>query len=219
MKIEYFGHACFRVTSDNGFSVITDPYTGVGYELPDGLSANVATVSHGHFDHNALHRINVKTVLESVERREIDGVVFETIGSFHDEKNGALRGKNILFKWEFDGLKVCHFGDLGEPCRDELLEQVGEIDVLFIPIGGKYTIDAKTARQYVEKLAPAIVIPMHYKPMDGALDIADEKEFLSFFDNVSRICDGTIDFSNEKTLKREGKIIFMERKHNETGIS
>lgn len=214
MKIEYFGHSCFRLVSNNGTSVVTDPYTKVGYELPQGLSADVVTVSHHHFDHDYVKGVHGIEELVSTE----DGHVFEdvAISGFvcnHDDKGGAIRGKNIVYFIDMDGLRICHFGDLGEPCSKELLAKIGKVDVLLIPIGGTYTIDAVQAKEYIEEIQPKIVIPMHYKPIDGALDITDEKTFLSQFNTVIKTEKGqAIDV--REYISNEMQILFMERKNN-----
>lgn len=186
MQIEYFGHSCFRITSENGISVVTDPYTGVGYELPKNLSADIVTVSHGHFDHNYAEGVHgYQTLLNQTGKYLVNGIEFEGILTYHDEQEGKLRGKNIIFKMTIDGKTVCHLGDLGEACSTETVEKIGKADILLLPIGGTYTIDAKQAFEYVAKIKPKIVIPMHYKPLDGQLDITDAKSFLSLFESVA----------------------------------
>jgi L-ascorbate metabolism protein UlaG (beta-lactamase superfamily) len=212
MKIEYLGHSCFRITDEKGVSLLTDPYSGVGYELPPRLCADILTVSHGHFDHNATHLVKAEKVINAVGMYETNGVKVVGIPSYHDEKYGALRGENIVFKWEMDGLTICHFGDLGEPCNASLVEKIGKTDILLIPVGGRYTIDAKGAKQFVDAIAPNIVIPMHYKPADGTIDITDAEEFLGFFDGVLRVGDAPVHITADEVTKGR-KIIFMERKH------
>jgi len=209
MKIEYLGHACFRIYTDKGTVVITDPYTGVGYELPDGLTTDIVTVSHGHFDHNAVEKINgVKHVVDTVGTFVFDDVEIENFICNHDEKGGSLRGKNIVNTITVDGVKICHMGDVGEPCSAEILAKIGKVDVLLLPVGGTYTVDAVEAKRYVERIAPKIAIPMHYRPDDGKLDITDEKAFLSLFSSV--------EFAEKNTpislaFTESTKILFMER--------
>ena len=210
MIIQYLGHACFKLTANSGKTVITDPYTQVGYELSNNLTADIVTVSHGHFDHNATALVKAKTVINGVGRYEDNEISVFGIPTFHDDKKGALRGENIVYKIQMDGLTVCHFGDLGEPCNTRLIEEIGEVDVLLIPIGGRYTINATEAKKYVDLLNPSVVVPMHYKTPDGTIDIADEKEFLSFFESVQYAGEKSVTITKE--LLAEQKIIFMERK-------
>ena len=211
MKIEYLGHSCFKITAKDGTSVLTDPYTRVGYELPQNISADIVTVSHSHFDHNYIRAVVGKPkMITTTDRQSLNGIQIEGISSWHDERGGALRGANILFKMDIDGLCICHLGDLGEPCSPSIIKAIGKVDILLIPVGGTYTIDAITAKRFVDEIAPKMVIPMHYRPNDGTLDITDEKQFLSLFDRVEYVGDKPLYITALTEEKR--KIVFMERK-------
>lgn len=215
MKIEYLGHSCFRIISENGVSVLTDPYKKVGYELPLGLQADVVTVSHAHFDHNNVEAISAKNVADKAERYAFSGIELDGIESFHDEKQGSLRGKNVIFKIRMDGAEICHLGDLGEAYSEELAKAIGKPDVLLIPIGGTYTITALEAKQYMERIAPKITIPMHYRPKDGSIDIMGAEEFLKLFPKESIVSvKGEICLKREELLENAQRIIFMERKNS-----
>ncbi len=208
MKIRYLGHSCFELTSTSGTKVITDPYKGVGYEMPDGLCADILTVSHGHFDHNYIEGVQAKRVLSTPEPFTYGGVTVRAIECYHDEKQGSLRGNNLIFCMQIDGLSVCHTGDIGEPCSPALVEKIGKVDVLFIPVGGTYTVDAAGASAYIRAIRPKTVIPMHYKPSDGSLDIDGISPFL-------KLCEGeelthAADGRAEVTEKTHG-ILYMER--------
>lgn len=210
MKIEYLGHSCFRITAKNGTKIVTDPYTGVGYELPPDLQANIVTVSHAHFDHNYLDGVQgVEKIISEIRVREEKEILFEGILTDHDPKNGTLRGRNTVFKITTDGITVCHLGDLGEPYSPKLIEKIGKIDILLIPVGGNYTIDAKQALAYIHAINPAIAIPMHYRPQDGTIDIAEAEEFLKLCQEYIIIKEKGVyeptDFGSET------KIVFMER--------
>ena len=208
MQIEYFGHACFRITTESGIKIVTDPYTKIGYELPKGLTADVVTVSHGHFDHNYVEGIlGDFEVVSKLEKKVFGDVSIEGISTFHDLVDGKLRGKNTVYKITADGLTVCHLGDIGEPCNKERAKQIGKVDVLLIPIGGNYTIDAKTAWEYVRAIAPNTVIPMHFQAFGCAIDIAPEYDFLR---GVSYVTHKNSYVPNIE--KGETKIVFMTRK-------
>ena len=181
MRVKYFGHACFLL-ADNNFSVIIDPFSGIGYEL-DNPTADFCLCSHSHFDHNATHKVCVNKVILPNEYNAFPWL--KVINSFHDEVNGGKRGENHIFVIELGGLKVCHLGDLGEPLNNEICKKIGKIDILLIPVGGTYTIDAKMAEKYVNKINPGIVIPMHYKTSKSQIDIAEKREFLSYYSNVN----------------------------------
>ncbi len=184
MKIEYLGHSCFKLTESTGTSVVCDPYSGeIGYDMPK-VSADAVTVSHGHYDHNATANVGGNPQIISGENvHDLDGVAIDAIKSFHDECRGRKRGENTIFKFRMDGIDVCHLGDLGEACTPELIETILPVNVLMIPVGGTYTIDAETAKEYVDRIMPDIVLPMHYRTKDCTLDIDRLDEFLKLFDD------------------------------------
>ncbi len=207
MKIRYLGHSCFEITAKNGKTIVTDPYQGVGYSMPQDLRADIVTVSHSHFDHNYLAGVRYKTALTTAEGYEEKGIVVYGIPSYHDEVKGAKRGENILFKLEIDGVTLCHMGDIGEPCSSALVQKIGKVDVLLIPVGGKYTVDAQGALDYIREIAPKAVIPMHYRPKDGSLDIAEIDGFLSLCkEKIREVPTGVIELERDA----EG-IIYMQR--------
>ena len=220
MKIIYYGHSCFALISKNGTPIMTDPYTQVGYELPSGLAADAITVSHGHFDHNYTQAIQSDVIISTVGAHTVNERGIVGIDSYHDPKQGQLRGKNIIFKYLIDGMNVCHFGDLGEEISRELIEKIGVVDVLLIPVGGKYTIDAEQAKEYIEQINPRLIIPMHYKPTDGTLDIVGpiaflekfNKNFLSIVNNENCITikNGITEISADDFLDKQ-RVIYMER--------
>lgn len=213
MKIEYLGHSCFRISSNDGVIIITDPYTGVGYSMPVDLRADVVTVSHGHFDHNYTDALQGRYVLISETGTYIqNGVTVTGILSDHDPHGGTLRGKNVIYKITVDGVTVCHLGDLGEACNEDLLAKIGKVDILLVPVGGKYTIDASQAKEYVERICPKIAIPMHYRPQAGTIDITDATAFLSSFDKVTALGNVPLTISSSLKEAENTQIIYMERK-------
>ncbi|MBR2441872.1 MAG: MBL fold metallo-hydrolase [Clostridia bacterium] len=216
MKIEYLGHSCFLLTSAKGVRVLTDPYTKVGYELPQGLQADIITVSHGHFDHNYTQAVcNQPIILDTVEDFTQGEVEIHGEESFHDPKQGALRGKNIIFKITMDGIVFCHFGDLGEAYNNTLKDKL-QADVWLLPVGGTYTIDPVQAKEYIEKCQPKLVIPMHYKPLDGALDIQPSSAFLNGCPwRITEFKNGEISLTKENLQKKSTQILYMERKKSE----
>ena len=213
MKIEYLGHSCFKLTESTGTSVICDPYSSeIGYEMR-ATTADAVTVSHGHYDHNAVGNIGGNPVIIDSERNyELAGVEINSIKSFHDSLRGKKRGENIIFKFRMDGIDVCHLGDLGEQCSSDLIETLLPVNVLLIPIGGTYTIDAEMAKEYVDRIMPDIVIPMHYRTRDCKLDIDKVDEFTSLFDSeiVEEAECGDLELSR-KDLTGETRIIVLKR--------
>lgn len=184
MKIQWLGHSAFRLEESTGTSVVTDPYDAetVGYEMQSPAFADVVTVSHAHKDHNDLKSVKAGIVLNEVGSYEIKGVHITAIESYHDNCEGELRGNNMIFKFRMDGINVCHLGDLGEECTAALVEQIGSVNVLLIPVGGEYTIDAEQAKEYVDKLMPEIVIPMHFRTRSSRIDLNRVESFLRLFD-------------------------------------
>ena len=189
MNIKWLGHATFLITSDTGTRIITDPYKPVGVlnygEINE--AADIVTVSHDHFDHNnvAAVRGNPEVVKATAETK---GIRFAGIPSYHDETKGKQRGDNTILCFEVDGVKICHLGDLGHELNDKQVADIGKVDVLFIPVGGFYTIDGKTAHRVCDRIEPRVIIPMHYKNARCKdSPISDASEFLQGRKNVNRL--------------------------------
>lgn len=183
MNIRWLGHSCFVLTESTGTVIVTDPYgKEVGFSMPS-VKADAVTVSHKHFDHCNVKAVSGNpTVLDSVGSYEINGVHIVSFLTYHDEENGKKRGENNVFSYRLDGVDVCHLGDIGQPCSARICDAIGSVNVLLIPVGGNYTIDAETAKDYVEKIMPDIVIPMHFKTEDCVIDIDELDAFLDLFD-------------------------------------
>ncbi len=187
-KITWLGHACFLIVASDGARVLTDPFDGsVGYDVP-AVEADIVTVSHGHFDHNNIEVVRGDPkVVDTPGDRSFGSVRIRGIQTYHDTKSGALRGPNVVFIIETDGMTICHAGDLGHNLSDETVESIGRVDVLLLPVGGTYTLDAKAALEVVHKLDPRIVIPMHYKTPDLKLSgIEGPERFLAGISRVER---------------------------------
>lgn len=169
MIIRCIGHAEFLLELENGLRIVTDPYdASCGYPVLK-TAADAVLVSHGHHDHNAVG--NVKGVTYKVDapgRHELPGAVVTAIEADHDEAGGSKRGKTLLFVIEAEGLRVMHMGDLGHVPTPEQISALGKADVLMIPVGGYYTIDAPTAVEVAQKLQARVVLPMHYKTRANA---------------------------------------------------
>lgn len=166
MDIYWYGQACFKLKGKNAIVVI-DPYDPnfTGLKAPKDLLADVTLITHDHRDHNNASGSQMK--FSEPGEYEIGGVVVTGISSFHDNTNGSERGKNIIFHLMFDGLNIVHLGDLGQSrLTEEQVAQIGQTDILLIPVGSVYTIDSKQASEIVSQLEPKIIIPMHYK-IDG----------------------------------------------------
>lgn len=163
MDITYLGHSSFKIKTKSA-TVITDPFDSkmVGLKY-SGTEGEIVTQSHKHGDHNATEKVaGVKKILEGPGEYEVMGVSIIGYPSFHDTKQGAERGKNTIFVVEAEGLRIAHLGDLGHDLSDDLVNEMGSIDVLMIPVGGKFTIGPKEAVEIVGKIDPYFTIPMHY---------------------------------------------------------
>lgn len=184
MKIEWLGHSCFKLTESTGTTIVADPFDKsiVGFEMASA-KADVVTCSHQHKDHNAVVNISGSPlVISEYGFWEVKGVDISSMHSFHDDKSGKKRGDNCIFKYRMDGVDLCHMGDIGEECTVRLAEGIGSVNVLMIPVGGNYTIDANQAKEYVDIIMPDIVIPMHFKTPNSNMDVDKVDEFLDLFE-------------------------------------
>ena len=182
MKIRFLGHASFLITSDDGLRIITDPYKpgcfdgGIKYG-PITEQADIVTISHEHDDHNCTDIQGDPAFVRGAGKKELKGIVIEGTDVFHDTSGGKERGANTVFKMTIDGIKVVHLGDLGHPLSDQEVMDIGAVDLLLVPVGGYFTIDAAAADTIIEKLKPRIVVPMHFKTEKCGFPIAAVHEF------------------------------------------
>ena len=180
MNVKWLGHACFLITSEKGFRVITDPYGAMGglFYGPIKEPADVVIITHDHLDHNNAGVVAGAEVVKGPGTKKAKGIEFLGVPTHHDEKGGRERGEVTIFCFTLDGLRLCHLGDLGRSLSDAEAKQIGKVDILFIPVGGFYTIDARGADGVVDQLGPGVVIPMHYKTPRLAWSIAGVEPFL-----------------------------------------
>ena len=184
MKIKYFGHASFLVTTDNGTRIITDPYEPGSFDgavkyLPIAEEADIVFVSHAHADHN--HTASVygnPQVVDKAGANNIRGIDILGVPTYHDASEGSERGSNIIFRFEADGLVLCHMGDIGHALDNALAHQLTPVDILMMPVGGFFTIDCSEADSLIDSLMPELVIPMHYKTDGVDFPIAPVNDFL-----------------------------------------
>ena len=210
MKLQYLGHACVRLISEIGTTIVCDPYDQslVGYAMPS-FSCDLATISHGHADHNCVDALsNLPAIMDCEGTVVLDDVSVTAFPTWHDDKQGALRGQNLVFTFMIDALKVAHLGDLGEVNADVAAKLSGT-NVLIVPVGGNYTIDANQAKWYVDQIQPQVVVPVHYS-QGGTIDIAPVSEFTKLFHPESVVVAN--DFVNIDYLDENGtKIVVINR--------
>jgi L-ascorbate metabolism protein UlaG (beta-lactamase superfamily) len=211
VKIKYLAHASFLITSDSGVRIVTDPYaTSPGLKHGEiKETADIVTVSHEHGDHNNVAAVkgNPKAVRASAE---VKGIKIRAISTAHDDKGGSQRGKNTVFCFEVDGVNVCHAGDLGHALTEEQVKAIGKVDVLMIPVGGFFTVDAKTATKVGDQLQPKVIIPMHYKTDKLDFPIAGVDEFTKGKNNVTRSGESEIEIKAGK-LPAGAQIIVLKQ--------
>ncbi len=204
MRVDWYGQSAFRLSGQDA-TVFIDPFgdvsalaeRGMQFDYPaiEGVDADLLLVTHEHLDHNGVETIGGDpTILRSTAGR-LESPIGEivAIASEHDEASGTQRGPNTIFVFKLDGLRVAHFGDFGQRgLRDEQADAIGEIDLLFLPVGGGPTIGAEQAAAITHRLAPKWVVPMHYRtPRIGFLETADE--FLEKMPHVERLSETGFD--------------------------
>ncbi len=196
MEITYIGHSCFKIKGKEA-TLMIDPYDpSIGYKMPKS-EADILLVTHQHPDHNNISAVNnYKLLIDGPGEYETKGTFIHGIQTFHDDKQGEERGKQTIYEIDFEGINIVHLGDLGHELPKDTLEKISKVDVLMIPGGGFYTINAKTAAKVISSLEPGYVIPMHYK--DEGYTGSEEVDNLSkFLDEMGL---------DEKTVRKEDKL-------------
>ncbi len=178
MDISWLGHSCFRIKGKQT-TVITDPYSPtLGYSLGKP-TAHIVTVSHQHPGHSYTQGIGGEPrPVTGPGEYEISGVLIIGINTFHDAEGGIKRGKNTVYLMEVDEIAICHLGDLGHVLTAEQVEEMDNVDVLLLPVGGVSTINAPMAAEVVRQLEPKVVIPMHYKTRALKWELESVDKFL-----------------------------------------
>lgn len=198
--LTWLGHPTFILTTSTGLTALLDPMApAVGYPLTPVNGVDLVTVSHEHSDHNFVSlATGTPTIVRGLAGNDwakidqtIKGVRVRTVSTFHDEAQGAQRGKNAVFVFEINGMKIAHLGDLGHKLSDDQVKAVGNVDAVMIPVGGFYTIDGKNAAQVVAQLNPKVVIPMHYKTpaLSASLSavLATADDFIAALGNSAKV--------------------------------
>lgn len=214
LAIRWWGHACFSL-SDGSRTVLVDPFPAdFGYKPPD-VEPQVVLVSHEHFDHNAVSTVRGQPiVIRTPGEHEAAGLRFRGVTSFHDDKQGAQRGTNTMYVWQMAGLKLVHVGDLGTELTPEQIAAIGTpVDVLMIPVGGFYTIDAAQAVRVAQQLQARLILPMHVKTKAQArLPIAPVEDFIKALPEgweVQRPTEPVLSLRAEDVPKERPRVIVL----------
>ncbi|NLX48093.1 MAG: MBL fold metallo-hydrolase [Euryarchaeota archaeon] len=204
-------HSCFELVDRS--TVVMDPHDGrsIGVK-PPSLRADVVTISHDHFDHNAVRVIKGDyVVVKDVAPRDIEGVRIRGITAFHDDVNGEKRGKINIFHITLNGIRFCHMGDLGHMLTDAQIKELGDVDVLFLPVGGVFTIDGAQAQEMVRAIKPKVAVPMHFRVGGLSMSIQNADGFLNGLpdENVVRV-GNEVEFEAEDLPERTEYWVFSQ---------
>lgn len=215
MKIMWYGHAAFKVTTEAGVRIIIDPYQSgaFGGALSYGKitdEADIVLSSHDHDDHNYVKDIaGPFTLINRKGEYTEKGVKIRAIPTFHDASRGSERGENLIFVIEADGLTLGHTGDLGHILEKSILSSLGRMDILLLPVGGFYTIDAREAARILNDIGPLVTIPMHFKTEKCDFPIAPVEEFTAGKKGV-KVFDGSEVDIRKDTLPKAPEIIVLK---------
>lgn len=217
LTVEWYGQSCFLLTLQNGAKILLDPFdtTRIPYTLPHE-AVDLIFSTHDHFDHNAVKAVPAKTILratgakptffgtlagakilpDSSTQVDLKGVplICTTIPSFHDDRRGGMRGVNGIIRFTVENLTFVHLGDLGDSLSADQIARLKPVDVLMIPVGGYFTIDAEQAKKIVAALNPKIVLPMHYKTevLGDGFPISGVEPFLEGYHYVRNAMSSTL---------------------------
>ncbi len=187
MKIKWLGHSCFIIISSSGTKIITDPYRverGIHYSTINE-DADIVLISHDHWDHNNVSSvIGNPIIIKDSGIHVVKNIEFKGVNTYHDNSFGKDRGLNNIFCFCIDEIDICHLGDLGHTLNQRQITSVGKVDILLIPVGGNYTINATDANDVCDKLKPKLVIPMHFKNDKCEFPIDSVTPFIEKRNNV-----------------------------------
>ncbi len=217
MDIYWYGHSCFKLKGKNA-TVILDPFDPdfTGLKLPKDLSADVVLTSHDHKDHNFVSAVtkvdgSLPPVFSRPGEYEVSGAVITGINSFHDNADGAEKGKNTIFHLLFDNLDIVHLGDLGQSkLTEEQVAEIGQTDILLIPVGSIYTIDVKSASEIISQLEPKIIIPMHFQIEGLKFELEGVENFLKEMGAENVVPQPKLSITKEK-LPEEPQVILLAK--------
>jgi L-ascorbate metabolism protein UlaG (beta-lactamase superfamily) len=215
MKIKWYGHSAFLITSDQGVKIMIDPYEpgAFGGQLSYGKikdQVDIVLTSHDHADHNYTKDLpGTPQIVKGSGPKTAKGISMKGISTYHDPSQGSERGANTIFTLKIDNLQLCHLGDLGHLLSDKELAEIGPVDILLIPVGGFFTIDPKEATRVAEQIKPKILIPMHFKTAKCGFPIAPVEDFLKGKTNMKRpkASEATFD---KATLPQQMEIVVLE---------
>ncbi|WP_432718721.1 MBL fold metallo-hydrolase [Pectinatus frisingensis] len=214
MKIKWFGHSCFLITAGNGVRVLTDPFDEtVGYKVPK-VAADIVSTSHEHFDHSYTQAVQGDFFhVNKVGAFSHKGIEMVGVATFHDEENGAQRGKNTIYKFIVDRMHICHCGDLGHVLTSEQIKDIGHVDILLLPVGGSYngpTIGPDQAVEVARLLNPSVIIPMHFNTDVIKFPLAGVESFFKKMGGGQYIGKQEVEFDKKSLLGLSASVMAFE---------
>jgi len=216
MQISWHGHSCFQIISSpikgGKIQILIDPFNEKIGLKPPSLEADILLISHDHHNHNNKKAVKGSPFLiDGPGEYEIKGIFVRGILAFHDNLQGRERGEITIFTIESEGIKICHLGDLGQKeLTEEQLNQIGNVDILMIPIGGIYTISAKEAQKIISQIEPKISIPMHYLIPKLKIKLESLDKFLKMMGQKSIEPQNKFSIKKKDILAEKMKIIILK---------
>lgn len=214
MQLIWYGHSCFMIKTDNGKRILMDPfdvYLGYNSDFP---KCDLITISHNHFDHSYINKINNETkIITTCEKFDSNFLQLRGVDSFHDNYNGLKRGHNTIYIFKFENISLAHLGDLGHIPDISILRELTSLDFLLVPIGGNFTLDGVEATKLCKLLTPHYIIPMHYKTPLTKLHLDDCKKFIISISSVSsilKINSNSIDLSSFDLKNNSMKTLLLK---------
>lgn len=210
MKITWFGFSCFLIEDSNGNKILTDPYN---YDIIHKIlkeKIDIITLSHKNFNYKVQSDIRNK-VLDSSGIFNLSNITIEGFPSYRDKFNGFKRGENIIFTFKIDNYRICHLGSLGYVLSKEELDRLGNIDVLFVPVGGNFTINYREAADLCKQINSKIIIPMNYNAHKLNFNLHGTESFIKEIKNAEKI--STSPFEINEILTSINKIIILNEKN------
>jgi len=216
MKITWYGQSLFELITkpqqNDEVKIVVDPFDeSIGLKVPK-LDAKILLVTHEHHDHANIKAVSgCPFLINGPGEYEVKGVYVKGIPAFHDNSSGKERGKVTIFTIESEDIKVCHLGDFGQPeLTEHQLEEIGEVNVLMIPVGGVYTIDSKAAAQVINQIEPQIVIPIHYKIPKLKYKLEELDKFLKVMGVKNSEYSNKLQIKKRDILEEKTKVIVLK---------
>lgn len=207
MVISWLGHSCFLIENALGTRILMDPFNKTLGISPYKGSVNIVTISHNHLDHNYTNELNPGFItLNTPGVFQSESVKIQGFQSYHDNVRGLKRGSNVIYVFESDGLRLCHLGDLGHMLTSDVIDMIGSLDVLFIPIGSNFTLDSKVAYNLCSKIQSKIVIPMHYKTPSINYPLEGIEKFIAYMKNAMNLNSNTLTINESPNTINQVKI-------------